>query len=219
MPQVLDTSQTSTREIYYPSGTDDDEIIYHEQRADDMGESSFHNNLRIDVFAVLDLFLKNRTDVFMTANMNIYHIRGNPDEWFAPDILISFGVPNYERSIYKLWEEKIFPQVIFEISSDRTWKTDVADKLKLYEQLGAEEYYILDSEHGKYLSAPMLAFHRQGERLLSVPIADDRIFSPRLGLEIVRTKNTFRLFNLSTNEFLLTLEERANEVERLKVEK
>ena len=124
---------------------------------------------------------------------------------------------NHDRSSYQVWKENIFPQVIFEIASDHTWENDVGKKYKDYEKFGVEEYYILDPEFA-FLPAPMLAFHRQGERLLSVPVNDDKTFSPRLGLEIVRTENNFRLFNARTNEFLLTLEEAEAEIETLKAE-
>ena len=206
MPQVLETNQTQD----FRRGRT--ENFYPEQRADDMGESSWHNNLRADLFLALDLFFSKRDDVFMTANMNIYCVEGNADEWFAPDILAAFGVPNYDRSIYKIWEEKVFPQVVIEIASDRTWKTDTSEKLKLYEQLGAEEYYIFDSENGKYISSSILAFRRKGEEFLLIPIGNNKIFSPRLGLEIVKTENNIRLFNPQTNKFLPTLEESAKEL-------
>ena len=52
-----------------------------------------------------------------------------------------------------------------------------------------------------------MSFRRQGKNLVELNVIDDRIFSPRLNLEIVRTENTFRLFNPPTNDFLLTLEE------------
>ena len=217
MSQVLETSQTSTREIYYPLSTDDEEIIYPEQREDDMGETSIHAKLINKLLAMLLQFFEQREDVFLSSNMNLYYEEKNPNKWYAPDLLIAFGVPNHERSSYQIWKEQVFPQVIFEIASDRTWKTDVSEKLELYGVFGAEEYYILDPEFD-FLPAPMLAFHRQNGRLLSAPIADNRIFSPRLGLEIVRTKNTFRLFNPNTTEFLRTLEEAESELDRLKAE-
>jgi len=227
MPQVLEQNQTSNfprsrSENDYSSETE--EIIYPEQREDDMGETSFHAKIINQLLGILLHFFELREDVFLSSNMNIYYVEGNPYKWFAPDILIAFGAGNHERGVYKIWQEKVFPQVVFEVTSDRTWKNDVDDKLKLYEQLGAEEYYILDSEF-KYLPAPLMAFRRENKKLLPLPISDDRIFSPRLNLEIVRTENTFRLFNPNANEFLLTLEESeaarqnaANEIERLKAE-
>lgn len=219
MPEVMEhnLSKTHPNNVFYPASTEEKEIVYPEQREDDMGETSIHIRLVATFLSILKLFLKRREDVFITANMNLYYEKGNPNKWYAPDILIAFGVPNHERSSYKIWEEKVSPQVIFEVSSERTWKADVSEKLEIYGQLGVEEYYILDPEF-KYLPAPLLAFNLQGERLLTVPVNNDRIFSPRLGLEIVRTENSFRLFDPNKNEFLRTLDEAESEVERLKAE-
>lgn len=221
MPQVLEQNQAQvlprSAEVYYHSSPDDAEIIYPEQREDDMGETSIHISLVANFLNILKLFFKSREDIFLSGNMNLYYEKGNPNKWFAPDLLVAFGVPNHDRKTYRLWEEKIFPQVIFEVSSNRTWKNDISDKLEIYSELGAEEYYVLDPEFA-YLPAPMMVFHRKGERLLSVPVENERVFSPRLGLEIVRAENTFRLFNPEKREFLRTLEEAESEVERLKAE-
>ena len=222
MPEVLETRQTQSfppthTEIYYSSETEEREIIYPEQREDDMGETSIHAKLINQFLATLLSFLKNRKDVFLSGNMNLYYQEKNPNKWYAPDLLIAFGVENHERSSYQVWKEEVFPQIIFEVASERTWKIDISEKLEFYSKEGAEEYYILDPEFA-YLPAPMLAFHREGERLLSSTITDNRIFSPRLGLEIVRTEKGFRLFNPNTNEFLQTLEEAQLEIERLKAE-
>lgn len=170
-------------------------------------------------------FFNRREDVFLSGNMNLYYEEANPNKWYAPDLPVAFGVPNHERQSYQVWKEKVFPQVIIEVASNRTWKTDISEKLEIYGELGAEEYYILDPEFA-YLPAPMLAFHRKGERLLTAPVNDERIFSPRSGLEIVRAENTFRLFNPQTKEFLLTLEkseakrrQTEAEIETLKAQK
>lgn len=219
MPEALEQNPSfpNQAEIFYPSSTEDNEIIYPEQREDDMGETSIHAKLVNRLVQMLLYFFEHQNDVFVSPNMNLYYEERNPNKWYAPDILIAFGVPKHERSSYQIWKEKVSPQVIFEISSERTWKTDISEKLEIYGQLGVEEYYILDPEFA-YLPAPMLAFHRQGERLLTAPLNSDRIFSPRLGLEIVRTENNFRLFDRQANGFLRTLEEAEGEVERLRAE-
>lgn len=222
MPQVLETNQTQTfppaqTEIYYPSSRSEEEIIYPEQREDDMGETSIHIKLITNFLQMLLNFFHQKEDVFLSGNMNLYYDEGNPGKWYAPDLLIAFSVPNHERSSYQVWKENVFPQVIFEIASEQTWDNDVGKKYKDYERFGVEEYYILDPEFA-FLPAPMLAFHRQGNRLLTVPVSDGKIFSPRLGLEIVRVENGFRLFNPNTNEFLLTLEEAQADREKIKRE-
>ena len=220
MPEVLE--QTNKRKFpaqnaeSYTS-TFYDGVYYPDEREEDMGETTIHSKLINKLLAMLLHFLDGREEVFAATNLNIYYTEGNPYKWFAPDLLVAFGVPNVERSSYLLWREEVFPQVILEIASDKTWRKDVIEKFEMYEEFGAEEYYILDSEFA-FLSTPLMAFHRKGGKLVEVEITDSKVFSPRLGLEIVRTENTFRLFNPNTNEFLRTLEESENEVEKLKAE-
>lgn len=235
MPQMFER----VRARNFPHGRPDDDylsviydgVYYPEEREDEMGETSIHIKLLADFLSVLKLFFKNRENVFLSGNMNLYFEKGNSRKWFAPDLLIAFGVPNVERSSYLLFREKIFPQVIFEIASEKTWRNDVDEKLRTYEHYGAEEYYIFDSENA-YLPAPLLAFQRQNEILTEIELAEGRVFSPRLGLEIVWMDYNFRFFDPQTEKFLLNLEEaeaekrffesRAinaeNEVERLKAE-
>ncbi len=208
MPEALgqNINLPQRTDFSYMLSTDEEPIIYPEQREDDIGETSIHISLVTNLLSVLKLFLKERSDVFISANMNLYYEEGNPNKWYAPDILIAFGVPNHNRSSYQIWNENVSPQVIFEVASERTWKIDISEKLDIYGQLGVEEYYILDAEFA-YLPAPLLAFHREDSRLLTTDLNDNRVLSPRLALEIVRTENCFRLFDPRINAFLLTLEE------------
>ena len=227
MPQVSGQNQTSGFPHYQADDYTSvvyDGVYYPEEREDDMGETSVHIKLLANLLSILKLYFKNREDVFLSGNMNLYFEKGNSRRWFAPDLLVAFGVPNVERSSYLLFREKVFPQVIFEIASEKTWRNDVDEKLRTYEKYGAEEYYVLDPEFS-YLSAPLMAYRRENDKLAPVEIADDRIFSPRLGLEIVWEENSFRLFDPNANEFLRTLEESEagrriaeNEIERLKIE-
>ncbi len=44
--------------------------------------------------------------------------------------------PNHQRRIYKLWEEGRAPDVVFELTSERTYREDLSDKRLIYEELG-----------------------------------------------------------------------------------
>ena len=99
-----------------------------------MGETSIHAKLINKLLAMLLHFFGERDDVFATTNMNLYFEPGNSRRWYAPDLLVAFGVPNVERSSYLLWREKIFPQVIIEIASEKTWRADLDEKLRTYEE-------------------------------------------------------------------------------------
>ncbi len=54
----------------------------------------------------------------------------------------------------------------------------------------------------------------EGE-LIKVEVKDKRVLSESLGLELVDTGETLRLFNPATNEFLMTTEEMAQKLAEL----
>ena len=60
MPEVLETNRTQNisheKDYYYLLGANEEEIIYPEQREDDMGETSIHINLIADFLKILKFF-------------------------------------------------------------------------------------------------------------------------------------------------------------------
>ena len=191
----LSPTTNGKTEVYYPS----------EERKK-MGETDFQH-IQISILEqMLRLFLMNKKDVYLASDLIVYHEEGNPNRRFAPDLMICFGVENKKRRTYKLWEEKVVPQVIIEIVSKETWQKDVTTKRRLYERLGVAEYYIVDPEY-KYLPTPLLAYRLEFGELVRQAIYDKRIFSPLLSLELVDTGADFRLFNPETKEFLPTSED------------
>lgn len=198
-------------------------IIYPESHDEDMGETTVHIGLIADFLKMLQLFFAERKDVFVAANLNLYYEEGNPQSYKTPDLMVCFGIENRPRNVYKLWEEKQFPQVVFEAASEKTWRSDISEKHEFYENFGVEEYYLIDTED--YLPLPLIAFRREGERLKRLLLKEDRVFSPLLGLEIIHNGTEARLFDPNKNQFLPTLveatvraEEAQAEIERLKAE-
>lgn len=193
-------------------------VFYPESHEDDMGETTIHYTLISDFVKMLKLFFAERDDVFIAANLNLYYEKNKPRKYHTPDIMVVFGIPNQDRKVYKLWEERQFPQVIFEVASDTTWKKDISDKVEVYEKFGVEEYYLLDPENA-YLPLPLMAYRRgENGRLRLEFTEDNRIFSPSLNLEIIWENRKFRLFDSVNQEFLLTIEELKAELDRLKAE-
>ncbi len=178
-----------------------DEVRYPESHADDMGESTLHYALISYLFHTLRSFYFNDPDVLIAANLNLYYEEGNPNKYFTPDVMVLFGTPKGDRQVYKLWEERVFPQVVFEVASGRTWKNDIGEKAEFYDAFGAAEYYLIDAER-RYLPLPLMAYRRLEGRLQYVPLENDRIFSPLLNLEIVDTGKAFRLYDPAAQAFL-----------------
>ena len=193
-------------EVYYPS----------EERKK-IGETDYQH-IQISILEqMLRLFLMNKKDVYLASDLIVYYEEGNPNRRFAPDLMICFGSENKKRRTYKLWEEKIVPQVIVEVVSKETWQKDVTIKRRLYGKLGVEEYYIIDPEY-KYLPSPLFAYRLEFGELVRQAVENKRIFSQALGLELVDTGEDFRFFNPDTNEFLPTNEDLQAKIEKLETE-
>lgn len=142
---------------------------------------------------------------------------GSSRRVFSPDVMIVKGINNHLRQSYKIRQEDRFPQVIFEISSRKTFSEDLTRKWFLYQQFGVKEYYIFDPGYD-CLPEPLFAYRLKRGELKQVPIKNRRIFSEEIGLEIVDTGEGLRLFNPETKQFMRTLSESENEVAQLREE-
>lgn len=194
------------------------EIYYPESDAEPMAETDTHAKLLIYLREALEAFFVKRKDVYVTGNIMFYYVEGDPTEVISPDVMVCFGIPKGDRTSYKTWEESdVVPSVIIEIASKGTWKKDRVEKLDLYQMLGVKEYYIFNPQYPKTLPA-FMAFRLDGGRLDSVAIENGRIKSDVLGLELVDTGETLRLFNPQTNEFLKDFEELSEKVTEVSFE-
>ena len=209
------SSKNGAKEIYYP-----------ESDSKPIAETDFHIKTIINLHQTLEIFLKEKSDVRVFSDIMFYYEKGSPHKSIAPDVMIVSGISKHLRRVFKLWEENV-PDVIFEISSRGTWQEDLQKKYLLYESFGVKEYCIFDPEYD-YLPEPFIAFHLKNKNFKQAKIKNGGIFSPSLGLEIVDTGETLRLFNQVTRSFLPTMEELAkqatraeeleSEVEKLKAE-
>lgn len=181
---------------------------------EEMSETTLHFALVSYLYHALKLFLENREDCFVAANLRISYDAENPKKWYAPDVLVAFGVENRERTSYHLATEKTMPQVIFEVASADTADKDIGEKYLKYSNLGVQEYYLLDPER-TLLPESLTAYQNKNGKLKNINTENNRAVSPLLNLEIVDTGETFRLFNPANNEFLRSAQELAARVREL----
>lgn len=201
---------------YSPHGVG--EVYYPESDGEPMAETDKHRNLILYLISCLEIFFADREDIYVSGNIMFYYVEGDATQVVAPDVMVCFGIPKGERTSYKTWEENdVVPSVVIEISSRGTWTKDRIEKRLLYESLGVEEYYIFNPLFPKN-SPSFLAYRLENNELNSVKIEYGRIKSEVLGLELVETEKTLRLFNPETGEFLKTTEEFAEENRQLKAE-
>lgn len=191
------------------------EIYYPDSDGQPMAETDFHANLLIYLKKALEIFFAERPEVYVTGNIMFYYTEGEPTQVVSPDVMVFFGVPKAERRSYKIWEENdVAPSVVIEISSVGTWSKDRVEKRLLYEMLGVEEYYIFNPLTPKKVPV-FVAYNLENDVLVPASIENNRVKSNALGLELVNTDKTLRLFSPQTNEFLKNAEELALENEKV----
>ena len=112
-----------------------------------MAESEAQLRTILYLVAALYGHFRDRPDVYVGADMFIYHEEGNPAAVVAPDVFVVIGAPKREdnrRLSYKLWEEPKGPDFVLEVASRSTWVKDRDRKRALYARLEVEEYWLYD---------------------------------------------------------------------------
>ncbi|HEY7544737.1 MAG TPA: Uma2 family endonuclease [Blastocatellia bacterium] len=181
-------------------------IEYPSSDGEPMAETDTHIKLMMNLRFTLSQFFRNREDVYIGSNLLIYYVEGDTRKRVAPDVFVVRGVGKHDRRVYKLWEEGRAPDVVIELSSRQTWGEDLQKKWRLYEQLGVKEYYIFDPEYD-YLPSPLLAYKLREGQYEQIEVENGRIASEELGLELVDTGETLRLYDPRAGAFLPTADE------------
>ncbi len=173
-----------------------------------MAETDLHRQDMVDVIETLQDYFAGDPQVYVTGNLLLYYVEGNPRKHVSPDVFVVRGVPKLPpRDYYLLWKEKKSPEVVIEITSKTTRREDQNKKLALYrEVLKVPEYFQFDPTED-YLKPSL-----QGHRLVDgdyqpIPLVHGRIPSQILGLHLERDGTALRLYNPATAARLLTREE------------
>lgn len=184
------------------------QTLYPESDGKPMAETDMHRQLLSDLVFALDTYFQSDPDVYVSGNLLIYYVEGNPARRVAPDVFVAFGVPKGQRRIYRLWAEGVMPQVVIELTSRQTWREDLQKKWQLYAELGVQEYFIFDPEYD-YLDKALIGYRLEEGKYVEMEAPEPRLRSEVLGLELVDTGETLRLFDPQTKQFLPTAKEAA----------
>lgn len=215
--QVPSTPSTA-KTVYYP-----------ESDGKPMAETDLHRERMFALIHLLQRYLAEQ-EAYVSGNLLVYYEEGNPRKSVAPDCFVVWGVKSHFRRTYKIWEEGVPPQVVFEISSKKTQREDYGAKMRLYAALGVEEYYIYDPTTD-YLDPPLAAFRLVGGGYVPVEAVNGEVqlgelaFTPDaaeppefvsrlLGLRItLDEENQLVFYEESTGARLLTDEEARRQAE------
>jgi Uma2 family endonuclease len=106
------------------------------------------------------------------GNQLMYYNPHDGRDHISPDVYVIFDRQPPPPASWKTWVEGKFPEIVFEISSASTQEIDVGTgpkgKVRLYGELGVQEYYIFDPQ--EEVQPPFQAYLRRGERLERVEL-------------------------------------------------
>ncbi len=183
-------------------------IEYPETDGKPMAETDVHIRLLTDLRFSLEIFFRHDPHVYVSGNLMMYYVEGQPQLSISPDVFVVRGVPKGQRRTYKTWAEGHAPQLVIELASKSTWRHDLFGKVRIYEKLGVQEYFVFDPEY-LYLTEALLGFRLENGELTALQPAGKCFDSLVLGLELVDTGETLRLRDPQHGEFLLTTAEEA----------
>lgn len=193
--------------------------FYPEEDGQPMGATPIHRDVIIRSFQILQDRYAARDDVYVSSDMMCYYVEGNPYRSICPDVFVTFGAPKLpERRVYKLWEEGPF-DVVLETTSVSTRKVDTETKRERYQSLGVREYFLFDPL-GEYLHPRLRGFRLvDGIYQELVPSDGGALISEVLGLRLIPSGETLRLWDIATDTEALPPSERAAEaIVRARVE-
>jgi Uma2 family endonuclease len=189
-----------------------DEPYYPSSDNEPMGENDVICWLMTSSLDMLKRFFQDRDDVYVSSNSFVYYVKDDPTQRVAPDLYVVKGVPSHKRPNYKIWEEGVVPQVVFEFTTESSRYKDLGTKKGLYEVLGVKEYYLFDPAN-EYMSPPFRAFHLVEDVLVEREQKASH-YSEELGLTIKPVGELLRFYPPDSIQPVPTsaeLEERAEE--------
>ena len=187
----------NSREVEYPSSD-----------GKPMAETDLHRDEMMYLIEALRKHFRDVPDVYVSGNILLYYVEGEPRYSVSPDALVVKGLADAksQRDIYKVWEEGRPPCWVMEVTSRGTRQEDLRKKKDLYRQLGVDEYFLFDPRE-EYLVPSLQGFRLAsgpgGEYRPMVPQEDGSLLSPILGILFQRDGQTLRLFNARTGQLYL----------------
>ena len=116
---------------------------YPESDGKPMGETDLHRNEMVRQIQLLERFFTGQR-VYVSGDLLVFYEQGNPKKFVVPDVFVAKGLEPAVRRIYKVWFEGKPPDVILEVTSQKTKKKDTVTKPALYHQLRVPEYFLFD---------------------------------------------------------------------------
>ncbi|WP_438000061.1 Uma2 family endonuclease [Sorangium sp. So ce185] len=111
-------------------------------------ESDRHRKQMLLLIESLDLFWKDRDDVYVSGNMAIYfsELQTMKNDFRGPDVFVVLDTVRRDRKSWVVWQENgRTPDLVIELLSESTESVDRGEKMRIYAKvLRVPEYFLFD---------------------------------------------------------------------------
>ena len=202
----MDTYKERNHIPYAPT---EDEELYPDSDGKPMAVSDLHRRILMRTLQVLDTHFKERPEVYVSGDILMYYVEGDPRQSVSPDVLVAFGLGKKPRRSYLVWKEGKVPDFAMEFSSKGTYRNDLGRKMELYASLGIQDYFLYDAE-GLYLPSPIMGFTLVDGSYAPIPAGPDgSLHSTALSLDFCVGDVGLGIYNPAADEWLQTPAESA----------
>ena len=194
---------------HIPAVPTDGGIFYPETDGEPMAATDRHRDEMTRTLDTFDVHFQPKLDVYVSGDIFMYYVKGEPGAVISPDVLISFGLDKKKRPTYKVWEEGKVPEFVMEFSSEKTYDNDLTIKKDTYASLGIADYFLFDIQH-LYLPVSLMGFSLVDGRY--VPISEDSVsgglHAASLNLDFHVREDGLGIYDPVTEKWLQTRAER-----------
>ena len=173
-------------------------------------ETYLHLQQMMLLIKCLDWLWRDRQDFFAAGNLTIYYSphQKKSEKFRGPDFFVVLGTERKPRKSWVVWEEEgKYPNVIIEILSPKTAKSDRGLKKQIYQDtFRTADYFWFDPDTLEFQGFQLI----QGQYQELQPNQEGHLWSQQLGLYLGIHNSQLRFFT-NQGELVLTPEEVATQ--------
>jgi Uma2 family endonuclease len=169
-------------------------------------ETYLHLQQMMLLIKCLDWLWRDRQDFFAAGNLTIYYSphQKKSEKFRGPDFFVVLGTERKPRKSWVVWEEEgKYPNIIIEILSPKTAKSDRGLKKQIYQDtFRTADYFWFDPDTLEFQGFQLI----QGQYQELQPNQEGHLWSQQLGLYLGIHNSQLRFFT-NQGELVLTPEE------------